>query len=437
MKRNLLLVTVLLFALNGLKAQWTPTPLTWGALTSVGIKDICVVSSDEIWAIGYDGTGNDGNVDFIQKSIDGGGTWEEIPVTMPNSDQFAGIEVISSNHAFAASSDGTSGFFIETIDGGATWFNNELAFTPGSSWVDGVEFFDATRGFAYGDPQGGSFEIWYTTDAGETWTRSTSEILTTATEAGYNGPDCSSSVKGTGNGFIVTNKCRVLKTADYGETWSATVSSPYPIVAYGSVQVSAASDQNIIVRAGTGTTTITWLDYKYSINGGLTWSTLTGAALHGNISNVPGQSDMFISYEVDGGSTNKGISKSTDKGATWNDMGAGTTEQFIYAAFVNQHKGFVGGFDLVNVYNDVSSVNNLSNGKISVYPNPTNGLLNISMPETDKMNIVITDILGKIVMNINVDNSTKTIDLSSQSKGLYMVKVIAGNVTEVQKVLVK
>ncbi|CAF3883025.1 unnamed protein product, partial [Rotaria sp. Silwood1] len=68
-----------------------------------------------------------------------------------------------------------------------------------------------------------------------------------------------------------------------------------------------------------------------------------------------------------------------------------------------------------------------------VYPNPTAKLLNvvISSPVDDKVNIVVTDITGKVVKTqsaqIAVGNNNSQIDVSNLATGTYLMKVMCSN----------
>ena len=89
--------------------------------------------------------------------------------------------------------------------------------------------------------------------------------------------------------------------------------------------------------------------------------------------------------------------------------------------------------DASAVYNgdcDNLSVEDFSELLISVYPNPVKDLLVIEMPnKLDKVEIY--NLLGQIVKTAH----SKSLDLSSFSKGMYLVKVYAGNKQNTFKVL--
>lgn len=76
----------------------------------------------------------------------------------------------------------------------------------------------------------------------------------------------------------------------------------------------------------------------------------------------------------------------------------------------------------------------------NVYPNPTNGLLNIRINNfTGKASINVIDINGRTVYsNVNNDfNVESSINLNNLSSGMYIIKVTADTTTYTEKVIIK
>uniref|UniRef100_UPI00374FF24D T9SS type A sorting domain-containing protein n=1 Tax=Flavobacterium sp. TaxID=239 RepID=UPI00374FF24D len=71
--------------------------------------------------------------------------------------------------------------------------------------------------------------------------------------------------------------------------------------------------------------------------------------------------------------------------------------------------------------------------KFSLYPNPSNGLLSLNTPES--LNIVITDITGKIVFERNDVKNNESINLTNLQKGIYIAKLKGENTENVQKLI--
>ena len=65
---------------------------------------------------------------------------------------------------------------------------------------------------------------------------------------------------------------------------------------------------------------------------------------------------------------------------------------------------------------------------ISVYPNPTKGLFNLSLGQvSDNATVVVYDMLGKEVINQQLKSQSTLIDLTGNDKGIYFVKILNGD----------
>ena len=70
----------------------------------------------------------------------------------------------------------------------------------------------------------------------------------------------------------------------------------------------------------------------------------------------------------------------------------------------------------------------------AIYPNPTNGLLNIEGQGT--MHISISNLLGQKVLELNAEGNS-SIDLSGYGQGIYLVRIVTENGVTLQKVNVR
>lgn len=65
---------------------------------------------------------------------------------------------------------------------------------------------------------------------------------------------------------------------------------------------------------------------------------------------------------------------------------------------------------------------------LSVYPNPTNGFINFTLPPSAlKADIELYYSNGVLIFRQAVTNSVNTIDLTNQPPGLYFIKIISEN----------
>jgi photosystem II stability/assembly factor-like uncharacterized protein len=125
--------------------------------------------------------------------------------------------------------DGGLGKIFKTTDAGATW-KEQFAKDTAGMFFDGMAFWDATHGIAFGDPIGGRIFMVTTDDGGETWSRVPAERLPAALdgEAAFAASGTAIATWGTNDAWIGTgggSSARVYHTADRGLTWSV-VSTP-------------------------------------------------------------------------------------------------------------------------------------------------------------------------------------------------------------------
>ncbi len=90
--------------------------------------------------------------------------------------------------------------------------------------------------------------------------------------------------------------------------------------------------------------------------------------------------------------------------------------------------------------NDIVDVNAIAENQIdglSVYPNPVaDKVIYVSSANGAEKQIIIYNILGKVVYNTNVNNN-EAINIGQLKAGMYMMKIIENNKVALQKILVK
>jgi len=74
------------------------------------------------------------------------------------------------------------------------------------------------------------------------------------------------------------------------------------------------------------------------------------------------------------------------------------------------------------VANDCSDVEDDIASQVSIYPNPTDGIININIPES-RATVKISNVIGKEVKVLKLNSTENSIDLSSLSPGMYFVEV--------------
>ena len=97
---------------------------------------------------------------------------------------------------------------------------------------------------------------------------------------------------------------------------------------------------------------------------------------------------------------------------------------------------------MVNCPSTTLATNELANEKFkaTLYPNPTNGIVNIDYNLVDSSNVFIrlTNIQGQIINEIKIDEvsgfQTQNIDLSNQMSGIYFITIASESGSSTSKV---
>jgi hypothetical protein len=71
---------------------------------------------------------------------------------------------------------------------------------------------------------------------------------------------------------------------------------------------------------------------------------------------------------------------------------------------------------------------------VSIYPNPSNGLLNIHMQTAGNTSVEVFNVLGETVKTASFNGTSTTLDLSGNAAGMYSVRVGNGDNFTVQRI---
>ncbi|MBL7749530.1 MAG: T9SS type A sorting domain-containing protein, partial [Chitinophagaceae bacterium] len=93
--------------------------------------------------------------------------------------------------------------------------------------------------------------------------------------------------------------------------------------------------------------------------------------------------------------------------------------------------------DFINLSVATGINENTNPGGVSVFPNPSSGLLNLRVMKFENANIRVFDILGQEIHNSRMSDINTQIDLSNFAKGLYVVKVEGNGFNYSEKVTIQ
>jgi photosystem II stability/assembly factor-like uncharacterized protein len=357
----------------------------------------------------------------ILKTTNGGENW-----TVINEDPLNWYTSIFAQNQLVAYSTGLSGYFLngilytassikKTIDGGITWDSLPI---QASDFCNSICFKNENIGFAVGTndqsgPGYGDGLILKTTDGGLTWSR---EIVVETSV--FNCVECTkNNIYIVGDDFL---NAIILKSDDEGNTWqSYTVPNTTLMgVSFPNDSIGYAAGNNKILK---------------TTNSGASWEELE------EIENAYHQSISFINLNV-GYVTGKygRIFRTINGGEEWVEQWAYSNSEYYNIvcvdediAYVSGEYGFIlkttdGGGLPVNT-SDINPVNQYHN----VYPNPCDNYLTIEAPVDSR--VCILNIEGKIINSIIMKNAPLKINIESIPDGIYLINVTSKENTYTSK----
>jgi len=277
---------------------------------------------------------------------------------------------------------------------------------------------------------------------------------------------------GSDTGFIAGTG-RILKTTDNGETWI----KQNGVVCLG-VKSFWATDPQTLYMGGAD-----FLTMK-SIDGGVNWDVLIPNISYGTMESIfftdhntgyfagggwaQGNTGTYFAKTVDGGETrtnplgnigkwlscvfftdtNNGyitaldgsILKTTDAGDHWTSLTSGVNSALTSIFFTDSITGYVAGAagTILKTTNGGLAISgpDVMNKPIKIYPNPVSDFLmvesNYSPPQ--KSELQLYNISGQLMLQQDIHNKKSELDVSKLSKGIYILKIINAQGTEVVKI---
>ncbi|MCX7833885.1 MAG: T9SS type A sorting domain-containing protein [Ignavibacteria bacterium] len=226
-----------------------PPTIGWVEQTSpvtTVLNSVSVVNMNVAWATGYAGV--------VLRTTNGGLNWVNVGYGAIGTNDCHNICGIDANTALVACNPSTGGYIYRTSNGGANWVQ---VFSQTGGFVNHIARTGPSTLFMYGDPVGGRWALFKSTDNGVTWDSSGLYLPQAGSEAGWNN---AMYVMGTEIWFG-TNNTRVYYSTNLGQTWSYSPTTgstnSYSITFWGNIGF-------------TGQTTV-----LKTTNHGLNWTTFS------------------------------------------------------------------------------------------------------------------------------------------------------------------
>jgi photosystem II stability/assembly factor-like uncharacterized protein len=223
------LVPVLLPACSGVPSA-PPVSLTVPTLeeqtsgTTQLLQAVSAVDARVVWVSGHGGT--------WALTTDGGRSWRSQVVAGADTLQFRDVHALDARRAWLLSAGSAElSRIYHTSDGGQSWTLQWTNPEP-LGFYDCLDFWDESRGFAYGDAVDGGLRVLVTDDGGRSWRLVPQDALPRAQEGegGFAASGTCAATAPDGLGWIAAGnaeRARVFHTRDYGVSWSAA-ETPIP-----------------------------------------------------------------------------------------------------------------------------------------------------------------------------------------------------------------
>lgn len=136
----------------------------------VSLRGLSIVNDQIIWASGNKGS--------VARSTNGGKDFEWIKVAGYEKRDFRDIEAFDKNTALIMGVDAPA-IILKTMDGGKTW-KKVLEDSTKGMFLDAMDFTDNQKGVVIGDPIGQNIYMAFTNDQGNSWNKSSNDLLSEA-----------------------------------------------------------------------------------------------------------------------------------------------------------------------------------------------------------------------------------------------------------------
>lgn len=363
---------------------------------------ISIVDANTVWATASDGSGNNTYPRYASITTNGGTNWAAKLISAPSNALISDIHGVDGQTAFVvtapASGSGAANGLYKTTNGGTSWSKISGVF-GNASFGNIIHFFDTQTGLVIGDPVNNKYEMYKTTDSGNTWSVLTSApIPLNADEYGYVGGKV-----GFGNSlWLTSNTGRILHTTDFGATWNSYTGGP--------VDDFSGQDSNATMSFSSETYGLLvdnigflW----YTEDAGANWDIKeTTGYFNGDIKYIPGSNSNFMTTNMNLDSTlGIGSSYSNDGGNTWISIDG------------DEQRGHIGAYDCSTIWVGYFTSNTAGNEGMLKLTDPIPGC-SLAVSDTNIIKTELKAVVSNGVLNIVTNKDIKDVvvgDMSARS----------------------
>lgn len=404
--------------------------------TAQTLTSVHSVSSQSVWVCGYGGT--------VLRSTNRGINWINVSGNgIPSNVQLINIvTTFTGDVALTAGYIGVNTFVYRTSNSGASWTQ---VFTQSNGFINALHynnFFTAADGFMMGDPVGGRWSIWKTTNGGLNWDSSGLYLPQIGAEAGW----VNSLFSIDNKIWFGTNNSRVYYSSNYGSNWSVQPTTG-EVNSYCIWFCTLGSSNSFTGFIGGA-------ELQKTTNSGASWLFQNSTGL-GNFGGITGGPNI-ISDNASGylfrfyvRSDNK-IYLSENNGDVWSVDYTAPNGNYRYIAadfpginvWAVRDNGGISYLDLPVGIEQTSSEVLVSYSLEQNYPNPFNPVTNINyqLPSSEKVSLKIFDMNGREIETLvddfqaagyyNVNFHSKNI-----SSGVYFYKLTTNDFSDTKRMI--
>jgi subtilisin-like proprotein convertase family protein len=143
------------------------------------------------------------------------------------------------------------------------------------------------------------------------------------------------------------------------------------------------------------------------------------------------------------GNITTGVYQASNLLGVFNGQMSGGDWDMLAVDFYNGDTGQVNSYsiEICETVATALAVEDNSFTQFNVYPNPTNGVVNISLSTFEDVKVTLYDISGRHIYSDTLENNSNTfnknIDLSNVASGVYLLNVKSGSKTATKKLVIQ